>query len=140
MECGYRNKVEIYSINYDFLQTIPYAQKVLWVQLKYQAPPSLRIGDFVRIVSADRHFTPPSEDLKVIDVVGTRVALTSRITDISTCEIPTQFGPGRKRVGRWHPWSHSWHFGYATRDMSAQPYADRGWMFGNGDPISYLVW
>ena len=141
MECGARNRVEIYSINYDFLQTIPYSQKVLWVQLRYPAPASLRIGDKVHIVSTDSYFNPPSDMLRVVDIVGTRVSLTSNTRDVYACNPPCPFGDGTKRVGRWHPWSHSYGtWGYQTRDVSDFPYAYRQWTYGNGVPISYLVW
>jgi len=141
MECGPVNRVEIFSINYDFLQSVPFSQKVLWVQLRYPAPPSLRMGELVRIVSSDRDFNPPSEDLKVLDIIGTRVALTSRISSIYTrCPPTPPFASGVPRNDRWHPWDHGWHFGNATRDMSDQPYSYRQWLYGNGQSISYLVW
>lgn len=142
MECGISNRIEILSINYDFLQSIPYSQKVLWVQLRYPASPSLRIGDFVRIISGDRHFGAPRDELRVVDIVGTRVALSSKIPDVYVASLPDPpFSPGVKREGRWIPQTHSeGTWGYATRDVSDQPYAYRNWTYGNGRPISYLVW
>ena len=141
MECGPVNRVEIFAINYDFQQAIPFSQKVLWAQLRYPAPPSLQIGQLVRIVSIDRNFNPPSEDLRVVDIIGTRVALTSKIANIfARCPPTPPFTSGVPREESWHPWDHAWHFGNATRDMSDQPYAYRQWLYGNGRSISYLVW
>lgn len=135
------NKVPIYSINYDFMPTIPYSQKVLWVQLRYPAPPSLRVGNMVQIISTDQNFTPPSDILQVIDIIGTRVALSSRYDNICSPAPCPPFSPGRKREGSWHPWSHSYGtWGYETRDVSDSPYAYRSWLYGNGRSVSYLVW
>src|SRR5437870_4248449 len=95
--CGAHHRVPIYSINYDFVQTIPYSQKVLWAQLRDPAPPSLRIGQLVRVTSADRYYNPPSREFKVVDIVGTRVFLSSKIRDVYAECLPGPFEPGFKR-------------------------------------------
>jgi len=133
--------IPIYSINYDFNPTIPYSQKVLWTQLKYPSPTSLRIGSTVKIISSDPNFVPPPVILKVIDVVGTRVALETCERNTytpSSCIKPFVRGPPRDQP--WYSWDHAPHWGYATRDVSACPYADRNWVYGNGGPVAYLVW
>lgn len=134
-------RAPIFSINYDFMQTVPYAKKVLWVQLRYSAPTSLRIGSMVNIISQDGHLNTPSDQLRVIDIVGTRIALDTQSSFSKTNRYPEPpFSPGVEKRG-WLPETHSrGTWGYATRDLSDQPYSYRTWTYGNGDPVSYLVW
>ena len=108
-------KVEIYSINYDFMPTIPYAAKTMWVQLAFPVK-DLVTGDQAHIVSTEKDFVPPQGPFEVIDVIGTRVMLQA---------------PPYLKEGQW---------GYATRYFSDPSCSHKNWVYGRGNPVGYLVY
>lgn len=127
------SKADVFSVNYDFSPMIPYAAQNLWIQLRW--PMSLPIGTRVRLVSIDPNFTPPPKDLRVVDVIGTRVCLET--ADRSALSRGYGTSVGMKHApegGALSPW------GYQTRNVSSVGHPDRNWTYGNGRPIAYLVW
>jgi hypothetical protein len=150
--------LEVYSINYDFQPMMSYTAKMLWAQLKFPPPDTLKVGSFVSLVSTNRDLTIPTQRLQVYDIIGTRVLLTTNRGLTSEMEDVKQFVPSlqRTKTGRWHPWHHDEQWGYATRDhrLLVAPKADAPpgfehtftaadryttWDYGRGEPIAYLV-
>lgn len=107
--------VNIYSVNYDFMPTIPYAAKTFWVQLVAPVQ-GLYQGRQVYIRSFDPEFVPPPGPLVVIDAIGTRVMLTM---------------PRYLREGQW---------GYSTRELSSYDLPMKSWVYGRGVPIAELIY
>jgi len=107
--------VDIYSINYDFLPTIPYAAKVMWVQLSFPVKDLMKQTK-AKIISTNPGFKLPIGEMTVIDVIGTRVLL----------EAPIDL-----QEGQW---------GYATRYFTSPACPDKNWTYGSGNPIGRLVY
>lgn len=109
------SEASIYSVNYDFMPTIPYAAKTMWIQLAFPGSDIIP-GTKAKIISLDGNFKPPTEPLTIIDVIGTRVML----------ETPVEL-----REGQW---------GFATRYFSSFNTDHRNWTYGNGNPIGKLIY
>ena len=107
--------VDIYSVNYDFMPTIPYAAKSFWVQMVAPVQ-GLHQGKQVYIESLDPNFVPPPGPLVVIDAIGTRVMLTV---------------PRYLRTGQW---------GYSTRNLASYNRPMKSWVYGYGNPIAKLIY
>lgn len=131
--------IPIYSINYDFVPTIPNGYKCLFVELRFPPPPDLRIGEGVILHSDNPKFVPPPGKLNVLDIIGTRVVLTSDLPRLPTDNPLTLYKPKNDRKG-WRPIEHGYHWGYVTRDVDSLPSSHLNGMAGNGGAVGWLVW
>jgi hypothetical protein len=137
----FQNRLSVYSINYDFMPTLHNKPTSLWIDLKFPASDSsLQIGDRIILASKDPNFVPPPGKLKVIDIIGTRVILTSDVPLKSSRPVHAFRAKNDYPENVWSPLDHGGHWGNATRDMKALPGTDRNWTYGEGEPIAILIW
>jgi hypothetical protein len=143
-------RLEVYSVNYDFMPTIINSAKTLWVDLKFPPTDSgLKIGTNVRLVSSNPNLKVPDDIIQVLDIVGTRVVLTTVNRNVKTSYesvpkyTPTMninLGPSKEA---WHPTKHSQGtWGYSTRKYNWNHTINNpntNWLFGQGDPIAFLL-
>ncbi|HMP28133.1 MAG TPA: hypothetical protein PKD85_00950 [Saprospiraceae bacterium] len=135
------NKLPIYSINYDYVPTIPNRYTALWVDVKFDPKDfNTEVGDIVWIESATKDFVPPPQQLKIIDIVGTRIVLKPLEPSFSTQPIYPFQAKNDLPTNIWNPRDHGGHWGYATRNLQSLPWKDENWLFGNGRPIAYMLW
>jgi hypothetical protein len=140
-------KIPFYSINYDFVPTIPNGYKALWVVTKTPLTNDLPIGTVLRVVADNPYFRPPNDRFKVVDVIGTRVVLSPIHRHPPPRTSFTPYEPqtvGRDAYG-WEPWSHGPQWGYMTRqpDTAITPpwwLQDKNWTYGVGEYAGYLEW
>jgi hypothetical protein len=134
----------IYSINYDFVPTIPNAYPILWIDVKFPATDlGVQLGMQVFIEAIDRSFVPPPQLLLVQDIIGTRVALAPIVNTRPTggaVTAPVHPFQAKNDFPKktWSPLDHGGMWGYATRDLSSLPGTDQNWSYGNGNPVAHL--
>lgn len=135
------NKLPIYSINYDFVPTVPDRWKALWVDIKFDPKDfNFQIGDQIIIKSSVKEFVPPSQTLKILDIVGTRIVLSPISPTYSTEKIYPFKAKDDFPNNIWNPTDHAGHWGYSTRDHKSLPSSDQNWLYGHGNPIGYILW
>lgn len=133
------------AIYYDFLPTMHDAKKVFWIQLRDQAPSSLKFGTLVKLVALDKNLGLPPQSFQVVDVIGTRVVLqplTIPESDRPKYTSVVPFHPGnQKSSGRgWQPLDHDYHWAYALKDWTTSLHTARNWTYGSGISVAYIMW
>jgi hypothetical protein len=132
--------IPLYSLNYDYIPTILYGSQCLWADTKFPVS-NLKIGTKIKFVSVDTNLVMPTEaDITVSDIIGTRIVFKCQHQTDSLRALT--FFEQKKDISKtqWHPLNHGPHWGYSTRDLASNPAADRNWVYGNGDPLLYMVW
>lgn len=131
----------LYSLNYDFMPTTMYGAKCLWADMKFPEY-GPKIGSKIKFASVDSNLVMPTKsDIIVSDIIGTRIVFKCR--DAKDSDAALTFFKQKKDVSKklWNPLRHAPHWGYSTRDLAdPNPAADRNWIYGNGEPVLYMIW
>lgn len=138
---GTQRSAKVYSLNYDFVPTIAYADRCFWADLKWPAPESLQVGTVIKFTSETPDLVMPRGKFHVTDIIGSRIVITATVPMDST-NLIKYF---RQKLDRktWSPLDHgpAQGWGNATRNMAdPNPTADRNWTYGTGDPVLTVSW
>lgn len=134
--------IDIYSIEYGYVPTLFNRAKCLFVTTKFSPPKDLQIGEGVMIKTTDSNFVPPPGDLYIVDIIGTRIVIASRLPGEFSQNPVALFRPKNDDPG-WTRLDHGDHWGYNTRsslENKVNPTANRNWIYGSGDPVGVLIW
>jgi hypothetical protein len=138
-----KRSIPIFSINYDFVPSSTYREKMLWVVTDF-VPQDLKVGQFVRLVSDNGHLQFPHEYLQIEDIEGKRIVLSSKLVPRriiragGNLRYYTTLSEGKGLSTQWNPLSHGGQWGYATRDWDNLPGIYRNWQYGYGRAIATL--
>jgi len=112
-------RIEVISVNYDYLPMALESPKVMWVDLRSPAPPDMLVGTPVTLFTSNKLFS-----LNITDIIGSRVVLSPY------------------RGGRWLPTNHSACDGYYAWGYNTEQSDVRTWMhgpkYGYGVSASYI--
>lgn len=132
--------INVYSINYDFVPSSTYRDKVLWIVTDY-VPSDLRIGQYVKLVSDIPEMGFPNTTLQIEDIEGKRIILSTKLVPKSVIRAGGNLRYyGKQNAPKWTPLNRAPHWGNTTRDFTYLPGQYRNWQYGYGNAIGYLIY